>query len=132
LPIFDRGAWKSVRLYNLKAQAATLTYQLTVLNALHEVEDAAAAYSADQQQRHWLADTVAQNREALSLSQQRYRSGMSDFLKVLDTERTLQQNQLALLASTTAMSSDLVSLYRALGGGWGGDTLVSANAAVGH
>jgi outer membrane protein TolC len=89
-----------------------------VLNALHEVEDAADAYSADQQQRQWLTDTVAQNREALALARQRYESGVSDFLNVLDAQRTLQQNQLTLLASTAATSSDLVSLYRALGGGW--------------
>lgn len=118
VPIFDRGRWQTVRLYRLRAQEAALSYQSTVLNALHEVEDAAIALSADQQQRRWLTDTVAQNREAAALARQRYESGVSDFLNVLDAERTLQANELSLLASTSAASNDLVSLYRALGGGW--------------
>lgn len=118
LPIFDRGVWKTVHLYDLKAQEAALSYQITVLNALHEVEDAAAAYSADQQQRQWLTDTVAQNRLALGLSQQRYHSGVIDFLDVLEAQRTLQQNQLALVTNTATMATDLVNLYRTLGGGW--------------
>jgi outer membrane protein, multidrug efflux system len=118
IPVFDRGRWKTVHLYRLKAQEAALSYQSTVLTALREVEDAASAYSADQQQREWLTDTVTQNRETLTLAQQRYQSGVTDFLNVLDAQRTLQQNQLSLLSATAATSSDLVSLYRALGGGW--------------
>ena len=51
IPVFDRGRWRTVTLYRLKAQEAALSYQSAVLNALHEVEDAATAYSADQQQR---------------------------------------------------------------------------------
>jgi NodT family efflux transporter outer membrane factor (OMF) lipoprotein len=118
LPVFDRGAWKSVHLDNLQAQEAALSYQGTVLNALHEVEDAAAAYGADQQQRQWLTDAVTQNRAALALARQRYQGGVSDFLNVLDAERTLQQNQLAQLSARAAVCTDLVTLYRALGGGW--------------
>jgi outer membrane protein TolC len=61
---------------------------------------------------------VAQNRETLTLSRQRYQSGLANFTDVLDAERTLQQNQLSLADSTTALAGDLVRLYRALGGGW--------------
>jgi outer membrane protein, multidrug efflux system len=118
IPIFDRGRWKTVRLDKLKAREAALAYRSTVLDALREVEDAAAAYNADQQQREWLAATVAQNEIALSLARERYGSGLPDFLDVLDALRSLQQNQMALLASTTAVSTDLVTLYRNLGGGW--------------
>ena len=130
LPVFDRGAWKTVHLDSLKAQEAALFYQSTVLNALHEVEDAMAAYGADQRQRQWLSDAVEQNRLALSLAQQRYQSGVTDFLEVLDAERSLQQNQLAQLSATAAVCTDLVSLYRALGGGWRADSADSADAAV--
>jgi outer membrane protein TolC len=89
-----------------------------VLNALHEVENALAAYGADQERRAWLDGTVTQNRETLSLTRQRYESGMANFIEVLDAERTLQQNQSSLVDSTTAVATDLVRLYRALGGGW--------------
>jgi multidrug efflux system outer membrane protein len=118
VPVFDRGRWKAVRLYNVRAQQAALAYQRTVLNALREVENAIAAYGADQQRRSWLDATVTENRDALMLSRQRYETGLSNFIDVLDAERTLQQNQLSLDDSTTAVTTDLVGLYRALGGGW--------------
>jgi outer membrane protein, multidrug efflux system len=107
-----------VPLYKLKAREAALSYRSTVLNALREVEDAAAAYDADQQQREWLASTVTQNEIALSIARERYQSGLTDFINVLDALRSLQQNQMAMLASTTAVSTDLVTLYKTLGGGW--------------
>lgn len=52
------------------------------------------------------------------MSRQRYETGLSNFIDVLDAERTLQQNQLSLADRTTAVTTDLVGLYRALGGGW--------------
>jgi outer membrane protein, multidrug efflux system len=118
LPIFDRGRWKTVHLYDVRAQEASLSYQHAVLNALHEVENALAAYGADQERRAWLEDTVTQNRETLSLTRQRYESGLASFIEVLDAQRSLQQNQLSLVDSSTAVGTDLVGLYRALGGGW--------------
>jgi NodT family efflux transporter outer membrane factor (OMF) lipoprotein len=118
VPVFDRGRWMAVRLYDVRAQEAALAYQRTVLSALREVENAIAAYGADQQRRGWLEVTVAENREAVTLSRQRYETGLSNFIDVLDAERTLQKNQLSLVDSTTAVTTDLVGLYRALGGGW--------------
>jgi NodT family efflux transporter outer membrane factor (OMF) lipoprotein len=118
VPVFDRGRWKTVHLNDVRAQEAALAYQRTVLNALREVENAIAAYGADQQQRRWLDATVAENQEALTLSRQRYETGLSNFINVLDAERTLQQNRLSLADSTSAVTTDLVGLYRALGGDW--------------
>jgi len=107
-----------VHLYDVRAQEAALAYQRTVLGALHEVENALAAYGTDQQRRTLLDATVAENRDALTLTRERYESGVISFIEVLDSERTLQQNQLSLGDSTTAIATDLVRLYRALGGGW--------------
>jgi NodT family efflux transporter outer membrane factor (OMF) lipoprotein len=118
LPVLDRGRWKTVRLYGVRAREAALAYQRTVLNALHEVENSAAAYHADLERRAWLDATVVQNRDALMLSRQRYENGVITFVDVLEVERSLQQNELSLADSTTAASADLVGLYRALGGGW--------------
>jgi outer membrane protein, multidrug efflux system len=118
LPIFDRGRWKTVHLDDLRSQEAAIAYQRTVLNALHEVDDALAAYDADQQRRAWLDATVARNRDALALARQRYEGGISTFIDVLDAERTLQQNELSRTDSIAAVATDLVRLYRALGGGW--------------
>ena len=118
LPVFDRGRWKAVHLYDVRAQEAALAYQRTVLNALREVENAIAAFDADQQRRTWLDATVTENRDALTLSRQRYEAGLSNFIEVLDAERSLQQNELSLADSITAVTTDLVGLYRALGGDW--------------
>ena len=61
---------------------------------------------------------VNQSRDALSLARARYSSGVANFIDVLDADRSLQQNELALATNTTAISTDLVAIYRALGGGW--------------
>ncbi len=118
LPIFDRGRWATVHLYDVRAQEAAVAYQRTVLDALHEVENALAAHGTDQQRRTWLEATVRESRDALMLSRQRYEAGVENFIDVLDAERTLQQSELSLADSGTAVSIDLVRLYRALGGGW--------------
>jgi len=118
LPVFDLGRWKMIHLQDVRAKEAAVAYAATVLNALHEVENARAAYGAHQDQHAWLDATVAQNRDAWLLARQRYDGGVASFIEVLDAERTLQQNQLSLAESSTTVGIDLVSLYRALGGGW--------------
>jgi multidrug efflux system outer membrane protein len=118
LPIFDGSRWATVRLQNVRAQEAALDYARTVLTALHEVENALAAYKADQDRSLSLEAAVNESRDALELARARYASGVANFIDVLDADRTLQQNQLALAATTTAVSTDLVAIYRALGGGW--------------
>jgi len=119
LPIFEGGRLRAtVRLQNAQEQAAALDYRRTVLGALHEVDDALEAYGADQARQAALARTVARNRDAVDLARQRYASGVAAFIDVLDAERSLQQNQLLLADGTAAVSTDLVVLYKALGGGW--------------
>jgi len=130
LPIFDRGRWKTVRLYAVRAQQAALAYQQTVIQALHEVEGAVAAFGAEQERRSWLDASVAQSRETLMLARQRYQSGLANFIEVLDAERSLQQNQLSLADSITGTAADLVRLYRALGGGWQAGQAAAPRAAT--
>ena len=118
LPIFDGSRWATLRLQNVRAQEAALDYERTVLTALHEVENALAAYKSDRERGTALASAVNQSRDALSLARARYSSGVANFIDVLDADRSLQQNELALATNTTAISTDLVAIYRALGGGW--------------
>jgi outer membrane protein TolC len=77
-----------------------------------------AAYGADQTRRAALGDAVLRDRDAVDLVLKRYASGVTSFIEVLDAERTLQQNQLSLTDGSTAVSIDLVVLFKALGGGW--------------
>lgn len=118
MPVFDGSRWAAIRLQNVRAQEAALAYERTVLAALHEVGNALAAYQADRERGRSLAQAAQESGDALSLARQRYASGVASFVEVLDAERSLQQNQLALATNTTAVSTDLVALYRALGGGW--------------
>ena len=119
LPIFEGGRLRAtVRLQRVKAKEAAVAYAQTVLIALHQVEDALAAYGADQARRASLDTAATASRNARMLARQRYQSGVASFIDVLDAERTEEQNELALADATTAVSADLVQLYRALGGGW--------------
>lgn len=119
LPIFEGGRIRAtVRLQRVRAKEAAVVYARTVLAALYQVEDALAAYGTDQARRTSLEGAVSASTQALALARQRYRSGIASFIVVLDAERTEEQNALALAESTTAVSADLVQLYRALGGGW--------------
>jgi NodT family efflux transporter outer membrane factor (OMF) lipoprotein len=119
VPIFDAGRRRAtVRLDDARAKEAALDYAKTVLGALHEVDDALTAYDAEQIRRRSLAATVDQDRTAMALATDRYKSGVGDYLGVLDAERTLEQNQLQLAESTAAVATNLVALYKALGGGW--------------
>jgi NodT family efflux transporter outer membrane factor (OMF) lipoprotein len=126
IPIFSGGARQAnVHLQDTKAQEAAIAYAGTVLSALHEVENALVAYGNEQSRRTSLVATLAQNRTALTLAQQRYQSGVANFLDVLDAERAQQQTELALADSTAAVSTDLVALYKALGGDWQTATIES-------
>ena len=119
LPIFDAGRRKAnVQLEDARAREAAVDYAKTVLGALHEVDDALVAYDTEETRHASLAATVAQNRTAVSLAMDRYRSGVGNFLDVLDAQRTQQQNELQLAQSNALVSTDLVALYKALGGGW--------------
>jgi NodT family efflux transporter outer membrane factor (OMF) lipoprotein len=119
IPIFEGGRLKStLQLREIQQQEAAITYHKTVLQAWHEVVNALVAYRTEQQRRARLRDQVDHSRRALALSRARYNTGVIDFITVLDAERTLLQAELQHAQSTTNVSTNLVQLYKALGGGW--------------
>lgn len=121
LPIFNGGARRAtVRLQDVRAREAAVAYARVVLVALHDVDNALAAYGDEQRRAAALEAAATQSRDALGLARQRFTGGVSTFLDVLDAERNLQQAELAWTDSTTGVSIDLVALYKALGGGWEG------------
>ena len=122
VPLFEGGQLKAtLHLTEARQKEAVLNYQKTVLRALHEVDNALTAYRSEQSRRQQLTDAVAENRRALELARQRYAQGVADFLTVLDAQRSLSTTELLLADSTTAVSGNLVVLYKALGGGWESD-----------
>jgi NodT family efflux transporter outer membrane factor (OMF) lipoprotein len=119
LPIFQGGRLKgTLQLRKAEQQEAAILFQRTVLQAWHEVDDALSAYDAEQRRRDRLKDVVQQNRIALSVAQQRYREGAIDFLNVLTVQKALLDAETDLAQSRATASVNLVTLYKALGGGW--------------
>ncbi|SFK01517.1 efflux transporter outer membrane subunit [Methylocapsa palsarum] len=119
LPIFEGGRLTStLNLRTEQQQEAGLQYHKTVLQAWHDVVNALNAYGSEQRRRDSLRAEVEHSRTALMLSRVRYSNGVGDFITVLDAERTLLQSQQQLAQSTAAVSTNLVQLYKALGGGW--------------
>jgi NodT family efflux transporter outer membrane factor (OMF) lipoprotein len=99
-------------------QQAVLTYQNTVLTALAEVEDALVAYSNEQDHRAALADAVKAAQDAVLISKDQFKQGTIDFIQVLDSQGQLLAAQDALAQSDQAIATNMVQLYKALGGGW--------------
>ena len=69
-----------------------------------------------------LSEAVDSNKRAVTLATQRYSAGLTDFLSVLDAQRSLYQAQDSFVLSDALVSQDLVALYKALGGGWRPDS----------
>jgi NodT family efflux transporter outer membrane factor (OMF) lipoprotein len=119
VPIFEGGQLKAtLHLSEARQKEAAITYQQTVLTALHEVDNALTAYRSEQARRQQLTEAVAEIRRALDLARARYAQGVTDFLTVLVIQRALEDSELLLADSTTTVSNNLVALYKALGGGW--------------
>lgn len=121
--LFEAGSIvANVHVQNARQQEALDQYEQTVLTALEDTESALTAYAREQVRRESLSKSVDANKQALELSTQLYKSGLVDFLRVLDSETSLYSAQDALVQSDETVSLDLVQLYKALGGGWQDDT----------
>jgi NodT family efflux transporter outer membrane factor (OMF) lipoprotein len=121
--IFNTGSVRAnIEVQKALTEQAGLEYQKTVLTALQDVENALIAYSKEQQRHKALEDTVAANRKAVDLATQLYSQGQTEFLSVLDSQRSLFAAEDSLVRSTSNLSTDVVALYKALGGGWEDET----------
>ena len=119
LPIFEGGALVSnLKVSKAQQAEAALEYRKTVLLALRDVDNALAVYRTDQTRRTSLERSAAAQQDAFDLARESYRKGLTNFIDVLDAERQLSQVRQQYAQSTTQVSTDLVALYKALGGGW--------------
>lgn len=125
-PIFTAGRIRqNIKVQNARQEQSLVRYEQVVLNSLEEVENALVACGKEQEHHGALAQSETANRRAVDLADQRYRSGLVDFLNVLETQRTLLVVQDELARSERTMDQNLVRLYKALGGGWQPETQVS-------
>jgi len=119
VPVFEGGQLKAnIRIAKAKNEQALLQYRQAVLSAYHDVDDAMIAYAKEQQRAASLRQQVDYARTALHLRQAQYAQGLAAFLDVLQAQQDLQQAQLQLAQSTVTTTTDLVALFKALGGDW--------------
>ncbi len=119
LPIFTAGRIRAnVAVQEARTREAEAAYRSAVLTALEETENALVNYANERERRERLDRVIRADRTALELAQAQYRAGLADFLTVLDSERALAEHEDQLAQSQTAVVTGLVSVYKALGGGW--------------
>jgi len=118
-PIFDAGRGKSrVEAERARTEQLLNNYELTVLRAFQEVEDSLIDIRTYREEALARERQVASAQSATNLSRARYNGGVTSYLEVLESERSLFRAE--LLASSTRREQivAIVSLYKALGGGW--------------
>ena len=118
-PAFDIGGARArLRAQQAKGEESLAAYRQTALRAIEDLDDAVAAYGQRQQQVARLAEQVDAARRAEELAGIRYREGGIDFLRVLDADRARLEAEDSLTQAQTAANTDVVAIYKALGGGW--------------
>ena len=127
--VFDGGRLRQlVEAQDARAEQALLIWERSVLTALEESENAMTAFLREQARRLSLAEALTQSRLAVELARTQYSEGLSDFQTVLDSERALAVIEDELAQSDEAITTNLITLYKALGGGWehGGDPVLAS------
>jgi NodT family efflux transporter outer membrane factor (OMF) lipoprotein len=107
-----------VRVEDARFQELAVNYEDIVIRAAQEVEDAMVGFLNSQDAVFYLADAVKASKRSVDLSLIQYREGLVDYQRVLDTQRDLTTQQDNLVFTAGSVGTNLVALYRALGGGW--------------
>jgi NodT family efflux transporter outer membrane factor (OMF) lipoprotein len=106
-----------IKAADARTGASLALYERTVLTALEETEGALVDFGQEQSRQQFLETSAQASQKAADLAQQRYEGGVTDFLSVLDAERTLLEAQDRLASSQTRTATAFVAVYKALGGG---------------
>ena len=107
-------------------------YDRTVLGALEEVHNALVTFATEQERHRALADAVTADQTSADVALGQYRRGVIDFLNVLDAQRSLFESQDQLADSDRMVTTSLIALYKALGGGWEAEAASSTPTANQH
>ncbi len=117
--IFDAGRIRQqIEVQNARQEQALIDYEVTILGALEEVENALIGYVDEQVRRESLVEAAESAERAVDLVRTNYAAGLIDFQPVLESQRSLLVLQDQLVRSNGAVTSNLIRLYKALGGGW--------------
>jgi len=117
--LFDHGRIENnVRLQDARLQQLIESYQSTVLQAAREIDDAAIAVIKTTEKQAYLDQALVASERALEIANRRFREGYSDFQRVLDSQRAKFAQAEGVLVNHGNHISAVISLYKALGGGW--------------
>jgi len=117
--VFDHGRITGeVLVQDARFQQLYEQYQAAVLKAAREVDDAAVGFATNRAQVPILQDAVNAAQRALGIASIQYQEGISDFQRVLDSQRTLFSQQELLVTTLSNVTLNLIALYKAMGGGW--------------
>ncbi len=131
--LFDGGQLRQqVAIETAYQEELFAAYEAAVLTALQEVEDALTAYANEENRRRALRDAETAGRSAFDLARDKYASGLIDFETVLTTQQSLLSVQDSLASSDAEVTSDLIRLYKALGGGWAYEELMGEKEKGNH
>jgi len=130
--LFDRRQLRqNLVIQSERQQQAAITYESRVLGALQEVEDSLTALAEEQTRHEHLTAAANAAQQAADLSLQLYTAGLRDFRDVLDSQRSLLALQDQLASSGATLSTNLVRLYKSLGGGWSAASMMPASPTGG-
>jgi outer membrane protein TolC len=117
--LFDHGQISNnVRVQDARLQQLIESYRDTVRQAAREADDAASGLSQSLERERILRQAEVAAQRSLVLARAQYSEGFSDFQRVLDAQRALLEQQDNYLVSRSNAVSNLIALYKALGGGW--------------
>lgn len=118
LPIFDTGSrWASLKVAEVDRDIALARYEKTIQTAFREVADALARRGTIDEQLAAQQSLTEATAVSYRLSQARYEKGVDSYLVVLDSQRSLYGAQQGLIATRLTRATNLVTLYKVLGGG---------------
>ena len=118
-PVLDYGRIASnVCVQDARFQQAAIAYRDVVLLAAAEVENGLIGFLRSQEQAHYLLESVEAARRSAELARAQYRDGAIDYTRVLQTETALVIQEDGWAVARGTIAGNLISLYRALGGGW--------------
>ena len=118
-PIFQGGAvYANVKATEARTAELALAYELAVEQAYGDVRNAYSAYTQEYHRYKSLQSAVKAATDAVKISRDLYKNGLKDFNNVLDAQRSRLQLEEELVVSRGEITSELISLYKALGGGF--------------
>jgi NodT family efflux transporter outer membrane factor (OMF) lipoprotein len=118
-PIFNFGRIENnVRVQDAKFQQLLINYQDTVLKAAQEVEDSMTGFLRAQEATAFDQKAVNAARRSAEIAMTQYKEGAVDYQRVIDVQRSLLQEENSLAQTQSSIATNLIALYKALGGGW--------------